>query len=135
MHRASVAVGSRAPRDIHAVVGLSDGQALPPWIGLMAETYKRTKLITSLFLERGNPELQDRVEVLSLGERLVLIVADGAGGIGGGTQAAERFVRGARQSAPSLASADDCAELLRWLDEEISDVVTAVVEEGRNNAE
>jgi serine/threonine protein phosphatase PrpC len=76
--------------------------------------------ITSIFLERGNPELQDRVEVLLLGERVAFIVADGAGGISGGMQAAERFVRGARQGAPSLTSAEDCAEFLQRLDEEIA---------------
>lgn len=52
---------------------------------------------------------------------MLFIVADGAGGISGGTQAVEWFVRGARQSAPTLASVDDCAELLQRLDAEIAD--------------
>lgn len=77
--------------------------------------------ITSIFLERGNPEMQDRVEFLPFGDRLVFIVGDGAGGIRGGTQAVEWFVRGARQAAPALTSVDDCAELLRRLDGEIAD--------------
>jgi hypothetical protein len=37
--------------------------------------------VTSTFLECGNPELQDRAEILSIGDRMVFVVADGAGGI------------------------------------------------------
>lgn len=54
---------------------------------------RNNNLITSSFIEKGNPELQDRVLVLSSGARTVIAVADGAGGISGGAQAAEMFVR------------------------------------------
>lgn len=77
--------------------------------------------ITSIFLERGNPELQDRAEILSLGNRLVLIVADGAGGISGGAQAADFFLRNVREVSPGLVSAQGCVELPRRLDVQIAD--------------
>jgi len=64
----------------------------------------------------GNPELQDRLEVLRFGERLVVAVADGAGGISGGTQAAEFFMRGLRETAASLTSPEACQQFLASMD-------------------
>jgi hypothetical protein len=46
-------------------------------------------MITSTFLERGNPELQDRLESFQSGGNTVIIVADGVGGRNGAAQAAE----------------------------------------------
>lgn len=76
---------------------------------------------TSICLERGNPELQDRAEVLSLGDRRVVILADGVGGISGGARAADWFIRGVREAAAGLASAEACWELMRRLDGEIAE--------------
>ena len=48
---------------------------------------------TSMFLEQGNPELQDRVDIVRFDDKTVFIVGDGAGGRSGAAQAAEFFVR------------------------------------------
>jgi len=76
--------------------------------------------ITSTFLERGNPELQDRVDNLQSGGNTVLIVADGVGGRTGAAQAAEFLVRTASNAAGNLASAQDCLSLLCELDQKIA---------------
>ena len=74
-----------------------------------------------MLLERGNPELQDRVEILRFDSRTVLVVADGAGGISGGAQAADFFVRSVRDVAAELTNAEDCGQLLLALDQKIAE--------------
>jgi PPM family protein phosphatase len=66
-------------------------------------------ITTSLIIQTGNPECQDRAEVISCGERTVLILADGAGGISGGAQAADR-----------IKTTEDCVALLTQVDEELA---------------
>jgi serine/threonine protein phosphatase PrpC len=68
----------------------------------------------------GNPELQDRVEVFRWEHRVLIAVADGAGGISGGTQAAELFMQIVHASATSLTSADACRQLLNRIDRELA---------------
>lgn len=75
---------------------------------------------TSIFLERGNPELQDRVEILRFDNKAALIVADGSGGLSGAAQAAELFVRSACDVAANLTAAQDCLRLLCELDQRIA---------------
>lgn len=58
---------------------------------------------TARQIHAGGKELQDRAEVFRLGSKLVLILADGAGGRSGGAEAAEFVIRQARQT---LHSAD-----------------------------
>ncbi len=70
-------------------------------------------------MERGNPELQDRVEILRFGDKSVIILADGVGGRSGGAEAAEFVIRVARIVAIKLSSSDDCLSFLRELDQEI----------------
>ena len=76
--------------------------------------------ITSTFLERGNPELQDRLETFRFGDKVVFIVADGAGGRSGAAQAAEFFIRSAGSAARNLVSAQDCFALLCQLDQKLA---------------
>jgi serine/threonine protein phosphatase PrpC len=78
------------------------------------------KSIASTFLERGNPELQDRLENLQSGGNTVFVVADGVGGRAGAAQAAEFLVRTARNAARNLASAQDCLSFLCELDQKIA---------------
>ena len=73
-----------------------------------------------LLTAAGNPENQDRGIVIEDGERLVLCVADGAGGRSGGTEAATMVVELVRQNANLLINAESCAELLRKMDAAIA---------------
>jgi len=75
---------------------------------------------TSKFLERGNPEIQDRLEILQFGDRMVLVVADGSGGRSGAAQAAEFVIRSVRDVAEKLIEAGTCFRLLREVDEKIA---------------
>jgi len=70
---------------------------------------------TSLYMQRGNSELQDRAEILRLDTRTVFVVADGADGIGGGTQAAGLLSRSVRDAAAELTNSEDCGQLLQAL--------------------
>jgi serine/threonine protein phosphatase PrpC len=73
-----------------------------------------------LLTAAGNPENQDRGLVVHDGARVVLCVADGAGGRSGGTEAASMAAEFIRQYAHQLNSADSCAEVLRKMDSAIS---------------
>lgn len=63
---------------------------------------------------------QDRIEVLRDGDRLIFIVADGAGGRSGGGEAAELVIQLARERVGALASSRDCEKLLGEIDHVIS---------------
>lgn len=65
----------------------------------------------------GNPENQDRGLILEDGSRTILCVADGAGGRGGGAEAAMMAVNLIRQNSSPLNNGDTCVEVLRKLDE------------------
>jgi PPM family protein phosphatase len=78
-----------------------------------------------LLTAAGNPENQDRGLVVHDGARVVLCVADGAGGRSGGTEAASMAVEFIRQYAHQLNSADSCAEALRKVDVAIAKDVIA----------
>jgi serine/threonine protein phosphatase PrpC len=88
--------------------------------------------------DAGNPENQDRGLVLDRGSKLVLCIADGAGGRSGGREAATKAVQWIRECAMSLTDINPCLHALRQLDEALeSDVdagettcVIAVVEDG-----
>jgi serine/threonine protein phosphatase PrpC len=64
----------------------------------------------------GNPENQDRGLILNDGPRIILCVADGAGGRSGGAEAATLAVKLIRQDAHLLVDADACVEALRKMD-------------------
>lgn len=74
----------------------------------------------SIALKAGNPEFQDRAEIFDCGERTIVAVADGAGGISGAAEAAEMFMRLVRDAAPRLQTPTDCQELLSRIDSEIA---------------
>ena len=73
-----------------------------------------------MFLERGNPELQDRVEILRLDNQTIFVVADGSGGRSGAAQAAEFVLRAVRDVAASLKCPEDCFRLLYGVDQRIA---------------
>ncbi len=63
---------------------------------------------------------EDRVAVISHDDRTVIVVADGAGGVGSGDFAAESVVREIQTQYSSIHSADQWAELLRQIDQRVS---------------
>ena len=78
-----------------------------------------------LLTASANPENQDRGLVVHDGSRVVLCVADGAGGLSGGAAAANMAVEFVRQNVSRMNNADACAELLRRADESISNAPNA----------
>lgn len=74
---------------------------------------------TSLIVQPGNPECQDRAEIIPCGECTVLVLADGAGGISGGAEAAQTFVEIVRRAADQLRSPNGCILLLQRIDHEL----------------
>jgi len=73
-----------------------------------------------LLTAAGNPENQDRGLVIHDGTRVVLCVADGAGGLSGGTEAANMAVVLVRQNVSLMSNADFCVEVLRKMDTAIA---------------
>jgi len=64
----------------------------------------------------GKPENEDRGFFMKDGNRMVLCVADGAGGSGGAVEAATMAIDLVRQSAPFLRDMGSCATLLARID-------------------
>ena len=73
-----------------------------------------------LLTAAGNHENQDRGFILQDGQRVVLCVADGAGGRSGGTEAASMAVEWVRHNIGLMNNADSCADLLRKMDAAIA---------------
>lgn len=71
---------------------------------------------------------EDRVEIFRENERTVIVVADGAGGMGSGEIAAKSVVREVELAYKTIGSSNDWCTLLRQIDCRISDGgATAVV--------
>ena len=75
------------------------------------------EVVTSIAIHAGNLELQDRAEVFRFDNRVMLAVADGAGGISGGAQAADFFMSAFRDAAASLMTAEACRQFFRRVDQ------------------
>jgi serine/threonine protein phosphatase PrpC len=73
-----------------------------------------------LLTAAGNPENQDRGAIEVCGRSLVLVVADGAGGLSGGTEAAVMAVTFVRQHAEQLNNAASCAAILQEIDQHVA---------------
>ena len=69
--------------------------------------------------DAGNPENQDRGAVINSAAGVILVVADGAGGLSGGSEAADMAVEIVRRHVNELADATACATLLRAMDQQI----------------
>ena len=63
---------------------------------------------------------QDRIQILRDGDKLIIAIADGAGGQSGGAEAAELAIKLISQRAASLATQNDCEKLLVEVDKIIS---------------
>ena len=68
----------------------------------------------------GNAENQDHGAIIHSGKSLVLVIADGVGGLSGGTEAAIMAVNLVRQHAATLDGPDSYVAMLRNLDQEIA---------------
>lgn len=75
-----------------------------------------TFLETAQAAQSYRDRCEDRVAVVSSGERTVIVVADGAGGIGAGDVAAETVVREIASAVPNVHSADEWVQVLRQID-------------------
>jgi PPM family protein phosphatase len=73
-----------------------------------------------LLTAAGNTVNQDRGLIIHDGQRVVLCVADGAGGRSGGEEAAIMAVELIRENVSLMTNADSCAGLLRKLDASIA---------------
>jgi serine/threonine protein phosphatase PrpC len=74
-----------------------------------------------LLTAAGNPENQDRGLIIHDSPRMVLCVADGAGGRSGGAEAANMAVEMVRRNVSLMGNADSCAEVLRKIDAAIAE--------------
>lgn len=70
----------------------------------------------TLAIERGGAELQDRAAVLRRHTHTTLLLADGAGGRGGGAQAADAFVDAMTRADDALTSELECCRALENTD-------------------
>jgi serine/threonine protein phosphatase PrpC len=76
---------------------------------------------TSKQIHAGGSELQDRAEFFWCGANLVLVVADGAGGMSGGAEAAQFLVESVKKRIASTSmNMDGLRELLTFLDREMA---------------
>lgn len=75
---------------------------------------------TTTLTERYRSRCEDRVSVINDGDRTVIIVADGAGGVGSGDLAAESVIHEVTSGYSEIHSADDWTNLLRQIDSRIS---------------
>ncbi len=76
---------------------------------------------TSKQIHAGGKELQDRAEFFWCGSSLVLVVADGAGGMSGGAEAAQFLVEGIKKQVGSTnVNPDGLSKILTSLDREMA---------------
>ena len=73
-----------------------------------------------LLTAAGNPENQDRGAIISCRRSLVLVVADGAGGLSVGAEAAVMAVTFVRQHTEQLSDAASCAAILQEIDQHVA---------------
>ncbi len=69
----------------------------------------------ALRIQASGPACQDRAAIIELPQGLVLVLADGAGGMSGGAEAAEYVVSAAEKWVRDLTDLPDEADWCRWL--------------------
>ena len=79
--------------------------------------------LTAKQIHAGEKELQDRAEIFHCGPNLVLVVADGAGGMSGGAEAAEFVLNGIKKQIASVdLNSEALNKLLISLDQEMASI-------------
>ena len=63
---------------------------------------------------------QDRADVIPIDKGIVLVVADGAGGMGGGAEAAEHVIEAVRHTFTTSLSVGDAVHVLRAVDRDLA---------------
>ncbi len=79
----------------------------------------------TLLTAAGNPDNQDRGLVIYGESKVVLCVADGAGGLSGGTRAAIAATQFVQENVSAANSPELCSELLRCMDAVLAKDTTA----------
>ena len=87
-------------------------------IGLTRRDMAHVETVTAT--ESYRDRCEDRVHVITYEDRTVIVVADGAGGVGSGDIAAETVVREVESACSAIRSADEWADLLKQIDQRIS---------------
>jgi len=80
---------------------------------------------TSQIIQPAEGVGQDRLTVVRLGAKVIIAIADGAGGRSGGAEAADFVALLVKERAASLNSQTDCKRILAELDETIASDKTA----------
>jgi serine/threonine protein phosphatase PrpC len=76
---------------------------------------------TSKQIHAGGSELQDRAEIFLNGSNLILVLADGAGGLSGGAKAAEFIVESVKQQVGStIINSQQLCAFLTSIDQKMS---------------
>jgi len=70
---------------------------------------------------------EDRVGVIHCDQRTIIVVADGAGGVGDGALAAETVLQAVQTNHETIHSADEWISLLRQIDVKLSTGETTAV--------
>jgi PPM family protein phosphatase len=73
----------------------------------------------SQIVEAADGPCQDRLLILPAGDRMIFAVADGAGGISGGAEAAELAIKVITLEAATLTSRDECMQMIEDIDQAI----------------
>lgn len=79
-----------------------------------------TSFETAHVVEAYREICEDRIEIISDGDRTLIVVADGAGGTGDGHLAAETVIRETRANYAAIGNATDWSQFLSQLDFRIS---------------
>jgi serine/threonine protein phosphatase PrpC len=75
-----------------------------------------TSFETAHLVEPYRERCEDRIDVITDGERTLIVVADGAGGAGDGHIAAETVIRETHANYPAIGSSTDWSQFLSQLD-------------------
>lgn len=82
---------------------------------------------TAQYIEAGNDECQDRIKVISDEGRKIICVADGAGGTGDGSRAAEHVIREVEGSYKFVQSPLEWQGILKSIDQNIPNGQAAAI--------
>lgn len=82
---------------------------------------------TAQYIEKGNYECQDRIKVISDESRTIICIADGAGGTGDGSKAADHVIKEVASSYTFVKSPRDWQGILQSIDQSIPNGEAAAI--------
>lgn len=86
-----------------------------------------TSFETSHVVEAYRERCEDRIDVITDGDRTLIVVADGAGGTGDGHLAAETVIRETRANYTAISNSTDWSQFLSQLDYRVTAGETTAV--------